>query len=128
MGRSAVGAAAPYYYAPSFDNPENKKFVEAFRAKHGRTPGAPAASGYVGGMALAATIESIKGDVENKASLLAALKRVNFNGPTGKFSFDEKQNVIYDFYLGRIVEKNGNFDIDIVEPIMKNVNQFGETN
>jgi hypothetical protein len=36
--------------------------------------------------------------------------------------------VIYDFYLGRIVEKNGNFDIDIVEPIMKNVNQFGETN
>jgi branched-chain amino acid transport system substrate-binding protein len=128
MARSAVGISAPFNYLPSFDNPENKAFVDSFRAKYGRLPGATAASGYVGGMALAAALESIKGDVENKANLLGALKKVTFKSPSGTFRFDEKQNVIFDFYLGRVAEKNGDFAIDVVEPVMKNVNQFGVSN
>ena len=125
MGKAAEGIMAPLYYMPSIDTPVNKAFAESFRAKHNRFPGATAASGYLAAIVIAKAIESIGGNVENKQAFIAALKKVEVQGPTGPFRFDEKQNVLHDFWLTRVVEKNGEFGLEIVEPMYKGVDQFG---
>jgi branched-chain amino acid transport system substrate-binding protein len=128
MGKSGVGIAAPIFYLPSLDNAENKKFVDAYRAKHNRLPGSTTASGYLAAMTIAAAIEALKGDVENKPAFLKALKQVKLATPIGPFQFDEKQNIVFDLYLGRVAERNGTYNIEIVEPMQRNVNQFGASN
>jgi branched-chain amino acid transport system substrate-binding protein len=128
MGKSGVGVAAPIYYFPTLDNAENKQFVEAYRARHNRLPGATTASGYLAAMAISAAITSLKGDVENKPALLKALKEVKLATPIGPFQFDDKQNIVFDLYLGRVAEQSGTYGIEIVEPVLKRVNQFGVAN
>lgn len=126
MGTAGVGVQAPLYYLPSFSSPENKAFVESFRAKFNRTPGATAVSGYVAALAIAKAIEAINGKVEDKQAFLAALKNVKIATPIGEFQFDEKQNVVLDFYLSKVVQRDGNFDLELVEPMAKRVDQFGQ--
>jgi branched-chain amino acid transport system substrate-binding protein len=125
--KSGVGIEAPMYYLPSFASPENKAFVESFRAKYNRTPGATAVSGYVAAAAIAKAIEAIGGKVEDKPAFLAALKAVKIATPIGEFQFDEKQNVVLDFYRGRVVERDGAFELEMVEPMAKRVDQFGNS-
>ncbi len=123
--KSGVGIEAPMYYLPSFASAENKAFVASFRAKYNRTPGATAVSGYVAAAAIAKAIEAIGGKVEDKQAFLAALKKVKIATPVGEFQFDEKQNVVLDFYRGRVVERDGAFELELVEPMAKGVDQFG---
>lgn len=125
MGKSAVGISAPFYYLPSFTSSENKLFVDAFKAKYNRTPGATAASGYIAAMVIAKAIEAVNGNVENKAALLAALRDTSLSTPMGPFRFDNKQNVILDFYVGTVVERNGAFVLNQGEKIISRMDQFG---
>lgn len=125
MGKAAVGVSAPFYYLPSLDLAENKSFVEAFRAKYNRTPGATAASGYIAAMVIAKAIEAINGNVEDKQALLAALRKADVATPMGPFRFDDKQNVVLDFYIGTVAEKNGAFVLDQGPKIISRMDQFG---
>ena len=125
--QSGVGIEAPMYYLPSFSSAENKAFVESFRAKFNRTPGATAVSGYVAAAVIAKAIEAVGGKVEDKAAFLVALKNVKVPTPTGEFQFDEKQNVLLDFYRSRVVERNGAYELELIEPMATRVDQFGES-
>jgi len=128
MGKSGVGVESPVFYLPSLDNPENKAFVDAYRKAYGREPGQTAVSGYVAAQVVAAAIEAVRGDVENKPAFLAALKAVKLKTPMGQFEFDAKQNIVFDLYLGKVVEKGGNYEQVITDTVMRRVNQFGLAN
>ena len=128
MGKSAVGISAPFYYLPSLASAENKTFVEAFQAKYNRIPGATAASGYIAAMVIAKAIETVGGNVENKPALLAALRDSVIATPVGPFRFDSKQNVVLDFYVGKVVERDGKFVLDQGEKIISRMDQFGNSN
>jgi branched-chain amino acid transport system substrate-binding protein len=125
MGASAVGAMGPIYYTTSLDFPENKAFVQSFKARYGREPGATAASGYIAAMAITRAIEAINGKVEDKPALLAALRQVQLKTPIGLFQFDAKQNVVLDFYLGKVAAGDGGYTLQVVEPLEKAVDQYG---
>jgi branched-chain amino acid transport system substrate-binding protein len=125
MGASAIGAMAPIYYTTTLDIPENKAFVQAFKARYGREPGATAASGYIAAMVIARAIEAINGKVEDKQALLAALRQVRLKTPIGAFEFDAKQNVMLDFYLGKVEKADGGTTMQVVEPLEKAVDQYG---
>lgn len=107
MGKSATGIVIASFYTPYLDIPENKRFVEAFQAKYKALPGSTAESGYVGAMAIAAALEAVKGKIEDQDAFLAALRKVKLATPMGPFRFDDKQNVIFDLYATRVVERNG---------------------
>jgi branched-chain amino acid transport system substrate-binding protein len=99
--------------------------VQAFKARYGREPGATAASGYIAAMAIAKAIEAINGKVEDKPALLAALRQVQLKTPMGAFQFDAKQNVVLDFYLGKVAAGGSGYTLQVVEPLEKAVDQYG---
>lgn len=125
MGKAATGIVSSNWYNPYLDNPENKKFVANFRKKHNMLPGSTALSGYVGAMAITAALEAVGGKVEDKPAFLAALRKVKLSTPMGPFRFDDKQNVIFDLYVTRVVERDGVVQPEIVEVMARDVDQYG---
>lgn len=124
MGRSAVGVQIPTWYTPDFPGDVNKRFVDAYTAQYKTAPGSATAGAYVGAMALAKAIEAVGGKVENKNELLAALRKVNLpSTPQGPFRFDDKQNVIFNLSLVKIVDRSGKYIPELVAPIASNVDQ-----
>jgi branched-chain amino acid transport system substrate-binding protein len=128
MGKSGLGIASPIFYLAALDNPENKAFVDAYRQAYGSAPGSTAVSGYIAAQAITAALEAIKGDVENKRAFLEALKSVKLQTPMGPFEFDDKQNVVFDLYLGKVVQKGSGYDLEIADKMMRRVDQFGMSN
>ena len=51
--------------------------------------------------------------------------RRTWRHPNGQFRFDAKQNIVHDFYLGKVVEKDGTFTIEQGEKIASRVDQYG---
>jgi branched-chain amino acid transport system substrate-binding protein len=128
MGKSGLGIASPIFYLPALDSPENKAFVESYRQAYGSDPGSTAVSGYIAAQAIAAALEAISGDVENKQAFLKALRSVKVQTPMGPFEFDNKQNVVFDLYLGKVVLKGSVYDLEIADKMASRVDQFGNSN
>ncbi len=95
IGEPAVGIVSAIHWVPAVDTPENKRFMEAYAAKYKRPAVDMAEQGYVGAQAIARALEAVKGNVEDQAAFLAALKAVEFNGPRGRVRFDAFQNVVH---------------------------------
>lgn len=66
--------------------------------------------------------------MENKQEFLKALKAVKLQTPIGPFEFDDKQNVVFDLYLGKVVQKDSGYDLEIADKMMRRVDQFGMSN
>ncbi len=66
---------------------------------------------------------SVQGDVEKTDRFLEALKGIEFDGPTGRFRFDEKQNVILTVYIQKVVKEGGRLTNALIETI-PNVKQI----
>ena len=128
MGKSGVGLIAPIYYLPTIDNAENKKFVDAFRAKHNRFAGVHDGFGLHRGNGDRSRNRGDQRRRRKQGELPQGAEGGQAQLAIGPFQFDEKQNIVFDLYLGRVVERNGTFGLEIVEPMMKHVNQFGVSN
>jgi branched-chain amino acid transport system substrate-binding protein len=122
-GDAAVGGynSQPYQY--TIDTPRNKKFVQAFRAKHGRDPGAPAAFTYSALLALDQAVKAIGGNAEDSARFIEALRKMDIEAPQGRIRFDRFQNVVSDIYISRIDKIGGQF-VPVVIETFRGVDQF----
>ena len=97
QGAAAEGVVTALHYVPTIDNPANVAFVEAFRAKTGRTPSEFAVQGYDSARAL---VEAARAGATDRASFAAALRRVSFEGPRGALSIDPAtNNVVQPIYV-----------------------------
>ncbi|HEX3761261.1 MAG TPA: ABC transporter substrate-binding protein [Kofleriaceae bacterium] len=105
QGDAAVGIQTTLHYSPELDNPANKAFVAAWKAKYGDTPAVYAVQGWdaasVLNRALAATT-ALDGDSLAKA--MGAVGTID-DSPRGPWSFDG-QSPKQKMYL-RKVEKRG---------------------
>jgi branched-chain amino acid transport system substrate-binding protein len=124
MGDNAAGIRNYQQYAVTLDNPENKKFVQAFYAKYKEYPTYFAETSYVAGKAILSALEAVKGDIENKKdAFLAALRKTEFAAPHGRFRFDSDQNVILPIYIREVRKVEGRYTNVVVETIADNVDQ-----
>jgi branched-chain amino acid transport system substrate-binding protein len=124
MGRSGVGITTAMFYTATLDTPANKAFVQAYRAKYNTVTDATSASGYTAAMAIAAALEAVKGKIEDKRAFLAALRKVELeNAPSGRFRFDEKQNVVFDMVVTKVEERDGTFLPTVIDKLAPNVGQ-----
>ena len=99
MPPQAVGVQSAYTYCGTLDTPENKKFVDGFKANHDGVP--PGSYTYMGYMAAKIAIQALKdinGKVEDRDAFIAALSKVQLKGPMGMTSFDEHHGLVADFY------------------------------
>lgn len=117
MGDAALGIVTVFHYYPAIDTPENKKFVAAFRQKYNSDPAPWAYQGYMGGRVIIEALKTVKGNVEDTPNFLAALKKVEFTGPTGRFRFDDKNQAIVNAYLVKVEKVNGKLQNTILDEI-----------
>ncbi|MDE3112565.1 MAG: ABC transporter substrate-binding protein [Chloroflexota bacterium] len=92
---AAAGVVTSHFWSPDLSNGENKKLISDFRAeyKDDETGEPLAPDGYAVAMwdamaALEAALTATSGATSDPAALVAALERVSFAGPRGRFAFD----------------------------------------
>jgi branched-chain amino acid transport system substrate-binding protein len=116
----AVGLIAnSLHYASGIDTPENKAFVDAYAAKHKRIPSWFAESAYTAGLWTKAAIDSINGNVEDRAAFLKAMRTVQIKAPRGPLKLDEYDNPIQNVYVAKVEKINHPVlgDVKITRPV-----------
>ena len=115
MGQNADGLITMHHYNADLDNPENKKFVEAWKKAYGAdsTPDFMAVAGYDGMAAIVAAIKATGGKLDGDKAV-EALKGWKFASPRGPIQIDPAtRDIIMNEYLsqasfqnGKVVQKN----------------------
>ncbi|CAB3709910.1 ABC transporter substrate-binding protein [Achromobacter sp. K91] len=107
LKEQAVGAIYGTPWATTLDNPQNRKFVEAFKAKYGRLPSEYAVGGYDAAFLLDTAIKQQGGKVGDSKALAAAVKAAGANFPTvrGKFRFNSNNMPVQDLYAYQVVKE-----------------------
>ena len=113
VGDPMLGLFSVGHWSIDFDNPANRKFVAEFEKEYKRLPTGYAASGYDTAMLIDAAIRKVKGKIEDKDALRAALRAAEFKSVRGDFKFGRNQFPVQNYYLqvvgkgadGRIAHK-----------------------
>ena len=119
MGQPAVGLITMHHYHAYLDNPENKRFVEAWKKEYGAdsTPDFMAAGGYDGMAALVHAIQATKGKMDTEAAL-TALKGWKFDSPRGPIMIDpETRDIVMNEYLSEVIMKDGKLEQKVIGKI-----------
>jgi branched-chain amino acid transport system substrate-binding protein len=104
MGQAAVGLITTHHYHADLDNPENKRFVAAWKKEYGpdSTPDFLAAGSYNGMAAIVHAIHATKGKLDGKAAV-DSLKGWKFNAPQGPISIDpETRDIVMNEYISEV--------------------------
>ena len=113
VGDPMLGLFSVSHWSIDMDNAANKKFVAEFQKAYNRLPTGYAASGYDTAMLIDAAVRKVKGKIEDKEALRAALKSADFRSVRGDFKFGPNQFPVQSYYLqlvgkgadGRLVHK-----------------------
>jgi branched-chain amino acid transport system substrate-binding protein len=110
MGDAAVGLITMHHYHADLENPENKRFVEAWKKEYGAntTPDFMAVGGYDGMALIVDVMQKVKGQFGDINKALAAAKTFKSNSPRGPISIDpETRDIIMNEYLSEVIKKDG---------------------
>ena len=99
VGDPMLGLFSVGHWSLDFDNPASKKFVAAFEQEYKRLPTGYAASGYDTGLLLDSAVRKVKGKIEDKDALRAALRAADFKSVRGDFKFGANQFPVQNYYL-----------------------------
>lgn len=121
QGDAALGSLAITHYLESLDNPVNRRFVAAYTREYGDHPrGYYAPLGYTIVRVLEEALKRTGGKT-TPAELVAAMRRVDFESPSGRFRFDpEKPFAVMDFYIVKVVKRDGKLGYEVVD-VLKDV-------
>jgi branched-chain amino acid transport system substrate-binding protein len=123
MGDEALGIVTACWYSAELDNPQNRKFAEAFRKEFKYDPGFYAAATYVEAAVLEAALVQAKGRIEDKNAFMKILKSVKADTVRGPVAFDEYGNVVGNVYIRKVERKQGRL-VNTVIKTYPNVSQF----
>lgn len=105
MGAAAVGTITMHHYNADLDNPENKKFVAAWKKDYGAdsTPDFTAVGGYNGMAAIVHAAKVLHGKMDGDKAV-KALEGWKFNSPQGPIEIDpQTRDIIMNEYLAEVV-------------------------
>ena len=113
VGDPMLGLFSLGHWSIDLDNPANRKFVAEFEKEYKRLPTGYAASGYDTALLMDSAIRKVKGKIEDKAALRAAIKAADFKSVRGDFKFGPNHFPVQNYYLqlvgrgndGKIVHK-----------------------
>ena len=119
MPKDAAGIVTSQHYAADLDNPQNKKFVAAWKKAYGTntTPDFMAEAGYDGMAAIFHAIKATKGDVK-PAKVMAALEGWKFQAPRGPIEIDpQTRDIVMNEYISEVVLKDGHLGIKTLDTV-----------
>ena len=98
VGDAALGISLTAHWNSDFDNPANKKFVEAFTTKYKRVPTYYASQGYDAAQAIAAALAGNGSKFTNAEDFRKYMLPAKFDSVRGDFAFGPNQHPIQDWY------------------------------
>jgi len=105
---AAVGTFGVQHWSPDLGNSVNRRFVESYRKKYGKTPAFYAAQAYDTVMFLDNAIRKA-GGVGDRDKLRTAMRAGDFPNTRGTFKFNNNHFPIQNIYLREAVNDNGNY-------------------
>ena len=109
IGDAGLGIITAMPYGPALDNPTNKAFVAAFKAKYGadRVPDVINMLAYDGMHVIAKMAENVTGPGDGQ-KLVDSVKGFAWDSPRGRVSIDpETREIIQNIYIRELVKENG---------------------
>jgi branched-chain amino acid transport system substrate-binding protein len=95
-----------HHYNADLDNPQNKKFVAAWKAAYGAdsTPDFTAVGGYDGMAAIVHAVQATKGKMDGDDAIKSLLGW-KFDSPQGPIMIDpETRDIVMNEYLSEVVK------------------------
>jgi branched-chain amino acid transport system substrate-binding protein len=123
MGDEALGIITSCWYSAEINNPINQKFANAFRAQWKYDPGFYAAATYTEAAVLEATLNQVKGNIEDKQGFMKAVRGIKVDTCRGPVQFDQYGNVVGSVYIRRVARKEGRLVNEVIHTY-PNVSQF----
>ncbi len=105
QGEAANGMKTTLHYADNLDNPENKAFLTAFKAKTKQDGDIYAVQGFDSAALLDIGLTAVGGDDKARDKLVDAMAKAKIKSPRGPLSFNKAHNPIQNIYLREV--KNG---------------------
>jgi branched-chain amino acid transport system substrate-binding protein len=106
MGDAAIGLITMHHYNADLDNPQNKRFVAAWKKEYGAdtTPDFTAVGGYDGMAAIVHAVQATKGKMDGDDAVKSLLGW-KFDSPQGPIMIDpETRDIIMNEYLSEVVK------------------------
>jgi branched-chain amino acid transport system substrate-binding protein len=107
MGDEALGIITACWYSAEIENAINKRFVANFRVDWGYDPGFYAAATYVEAAVLDATLQKLKGNIEDKEAFMKTVRSIKVDTTRGPVSFDRYGNVVASVFIRKVERKDG---------------------
>jgi branched-chain amino acid transport system substrate-binding protein len=123
MGDEALGIVTTCWYSAEIENAINKKFAANFRVDWKYDPGFYAAATYTEAAVLEATLNKIKGNIENKELFMKTVRAIKVDTARGPVAFDKYGNVVGNIYIRKVERKDGRL-VNRVIHTYPNVSQF----
>jgi len=101
---AGLGQYETRYWSQDLKNEANVKFVGDYRKKYGgKTPSFYGAQSYDGILLIDSAVRAVKGKLDDKKGMIAAMRKADFKSTRGKFSYNHNHFPIENFYLLKAV-------------------------
>jgi branched-chain amino acid transport system substrate-binding protein len=128
LGDESIGVVSAHHYSAVLDTPANRRFRAAFEKAYHRTPSFYSENCYTGARIINEAITAIGGRVEDRAALMAALRRVEItDAPRGPVKMDPYGNPTQNIYVRKVERASGTLQNTVIHTYT-NVSQFWKYN
>jgi branched-chain amino acid transport system substrate-binding protein len=108
LGDESLGVISAHHYSAALDTPANRKFRAAFEKAYSRTPSFYSENCYTGARVISEAVKAIGGRVEDRAALMAALRKVEItDAPRGPIKIDAYGNPTQNIYIRKVERVGG---------------------
>lgn len=105
IGDAGEGVETTLHYADGLDIKKDAAFRLAYAKTYKLQPDVYAVQGYDAGQLLAAGLDSVKGDMGNKAGVIKGMESAKIDSPRGQWTLSKAHNPVQDMYLRKVVGK-----------------------
>ncbi len=108
QGETAQGLITALHYGDEINTPRNNDFRNKFAVTYKTNPDVYAMQGYDAAQMLAVGMNAVKGDMNKREALYAAIAKARIDSPRGPFTLSKSHNPVQDFYVR---EAKGNYNV-----------------
>ena len=108
-GDAAEGIETTLHYADGLNTKRDKAFRAAYAKAYNSEPDVYAVQGYDAALLLAIGLEAVKGGVNRKKEMIAAMEKAKIDSPRGVWTMSKAHNPIQDIYLRKVVGRENRF-------------------
>ena len=128
LGDESIGVISAHHYSAVLDTPANRRFRAAFEKAYNRLPSFYSENCYTGARIIAEAVKAIGGKVEDRAALMAALRKVEItDAPRGPVKMDAYGNPTQNIYIRKVERVGGKLQNTIIHTYPE-VGQFWKYN